>query len=194
MRYFFNYFLVLSLIFSASVFGQKDTLAGKNYTELSEILNIHLKDSATSLALSKYYIKKAQNENELLREAEGLHAIALIYYEKQEAVKAASAIDALITFVEKNELTTFELRTYQMAGVVYLTAAQIQKAIDATNKLLQLAEESNNETLKKQALGMLDFMGSLGGNSDDFITKYKAKLANLNTNPPVGIKDSILES
>lgn len=193
MKYLITLILLFNVALFSTLFAQTDTLEGKGFVELSKILNQHLRDTTTSIPLSKYYIKKAQTEGELIREAEGLHAIAGIYYTSQNSVLAAKAMDELIEFVEQNKLTSFETRTYEIAGVIYLMSAKVKKAVDATNKLIQIAEKTENEALKDRALELLEFMNSMGGNNETFITNHKQKLKELETNPPTEISDSLLQ-
>ena len=187
MKHFFKFFLIFNLTIVSNVFSQKDTLAGKNYIQLTEILQKHIsKDSTIALSVSRYYINKAQNEKELLREAEGIHALSLVYLQHQDAVNSAKEMDKLLAFVKTHELEPIKTRAYQLAGSSYLLAGNVQKAMDANKVLVAIAEKSGDEELKKQAMMSIDFIESIGGDSDAFVSKYKKQLNELLRNPQEG--------
>lgn len=187
MKHFFKFFLIFNLTIVSNVFSQKDTFAGKNYIQLTEILQKHIsKDSTIALSVSRYYINKAQNEKELLREAEGIHALSLVYLQHQDAVNSAKEMDKLLAFVKTHELEPIKTRAYQLAGSSYLLAGNVQKAMDANKVLVAIAEKSGDEELKKQAMMSIDFIESIGGDSDAFVSKYKKQLNELLRNPQEG--------
>ncbi|GER58766.1 AraC family transcriptional regulator [Patiriisocius marinus] len=187
MKHFFKFFLIFNLTIVSNAFGQKDTLAGKNYIQLTEILQKYVsKDSTIALSISRYYINKAQNEKELLREAEGIHALSLVYLQHQDAVNSAKEMDKLLAFVKTHELEPIKTRAYQLAGSSYLLAGNVQKAMDANKVLVAIAEKSGDEELKKQAMMSIDFIESIGGDSDAFVSKYKKQLNELLRNPQEG--------
>lgn len=187
MKHFFKVLLLLGLTISANSVAQKDTLVEKDYIELSELLNrFMLTDSTKALNVSRYYIQKAQDENELMREAEGIHALMGIYFNHKDAVKSERELDRLLTFIKENKLEKFRTRAYQIAGTVYLMAGKIKKAMAANQELLAIAEAANDEVLIKQAKRSIDFIASMGGDSNSFISKNKKELERLLSNPQTG--------
>lgn len=185
---------VLVFFLSVGLVAQEDTLKGKNYKELTTVLRANLQDSTLALAITKYYIDKAQKEKQLNREAEGLLSLALIYSQHLDLPNSITEIDKTLEFVKKHDLDSIRGRTYQAAGGLYLGSGYIQRSIEVTEEAIQFATTTGNDVLKKQAEGLLDFIGSIGGENEAAISKYKKELHHLIYNPDKSLSPEAIET
>lgn len=162
-----------------STFGQNDTLADKDYTELTLIIREHIADTTTAFKLLDYYIDKAQKEQLPEREFEGLFSISLLYFQNNLPFKSAEWMDRVMQFRQKHDIQTQETRTYSLAMGAYLRAAQVKKAYAAANKTLEIAEKTDNIALKSSTAQYLDLLDALGGNFRATIENSLGRLSQL---------------
>ncbi|WP_157417931.1 helix-turn-helix domain-containing protein [Aequorivita capsosiphonis] len=180
MKYLFNFFLVFLFAFPTYIFAQKDTLAGKDYIELTKLIKAQSKDTTQGFALLKYYQTKAQKEQNLEREFEALITYSAIYFENELFEKAAEKMDQVLLFRSRNDLIAQKERTYKTAMLVYLRSGHIKKTYAAIDSTLVIADKTNDLKLRLSANQMMELLDGMGGNYRLTITRTKQNLKNLN--------------
>lgn len=185
MKLFVSIFL---LLFSyLSLFAQKDTLDGKNYSELTQIIR-NAKDTTNSLALTRYYIAKAEKENELLQQWHGIRTMSLIYFQNKEFFKSDVYMDQLIALVENNKaIDSLTFETQAIGGQFSIRKGTMNRALLYFNNALNIAKDKNDITKIQQAYYFINLIQAMGGDFNSAIATQHKFLKQINNTDSTSI-------
>jgi len=178
MRYYV--LLFFTLFFTINAFGQKDTLAGKSYYELTDIIR-KAKDTAISLGVTRYYLAKAIEEKRIVEQWHGVRTLAQIHFNEQNFVKSEAYLEQLISLAKREDLKAYKYQTQLVGGLLTMREGTFRRALDFFNEARLLAEAENNIENIQTAYHFLNLIQAMGGDYTSAIDTQHKLLAKLKT-------------
>ena len=179
MKIFFAFILMLFSFFNA--YAQRDTLAGKNYFELTNIIR-EAKDTATSLGVTRYYLTKAQKEINLLNQWHGIRTLSLIHFQNKNFAKSDVYMNQLLALVKNNDaLDTLIYETQAIGGRFSIRKGAINRSLQYFNDALNIAKEEQDISKMQRAYYFINLVQAMGGDYREAIATQHSFLKQINS-------------
>jgi len=165
-----QFFLLLLSIVSTICFSQeRDTLALKSFTELSNLMNkTYALDKESAKELVYYYINKAKKENNKLEEFNGL-VISVNYKIWDRNFNFKEEQDKIQAIAKENNFEKELMISFYIHANSYFYNGIWSRAVETYYKSLELAKQQNNLTYKHLNLKQIGYLNYFTGKLDESI-------------------------
>ncbi|EDM45449.1 transcriptional regulator [unidentified eubacterium SCB49] len=181
-------FIIFFLFTTGTLSAQTDTLASKNYHELSDIIRQYqYKDTTSALAVTRYYIEKAISEKQTEREWEGIYTMGMIHYQERNLKYSIKYENKLLDFINNDdpEAQALKFETYFSVGAFNLHEGTLGRALNYFTKAKDEAKQNDNLNQLQRSYFMINLIQAMSGDFENAINTQKEllfKIAQTDTN------------
>ncbi len=184
MRNLISCSIVLLISFQLSALSLKDSLSGKSYKELSELIETQSRlNFETASKLSVYYIEKAIKANNQKEEFNGLDKFIQVAIWSRKFDSFEKEYQRLLELAKTNQLDKELMRSHNLQGNAYFFQGVWSKSTASYYKSLELAKELNDILFQHSILTRLGYMKTTTGDTKSALKFQKDALRLLENEP-----------